>query len=514
MTVRLPVAPHFLPAIGLGSIPGRCLLIQPVGSHRLVAMSSRRGPPCCKSINVQPGGSMSLNAKTKGNKMGVAPLMHSVPNVLVRHIVDAFQAGLLRIRQHNVPNGITNLAQSIGDAEPQDAVLHPSVVEALRGLIQDHLKDHIARGDLKKAGAPHLSLPKALAPFAAIASTCHTLLLLDHFPGADTAQNQATFHAPPEGMAPASRIALPHVVLPASGDHVVHSDGWFAFRLVVLAIVALNGDEWSRGMATLPCSRVRMTAMSWFLSQELGTLGCQVHMASKGVEVHGFNGGSGVAQLGIEGSCSRCINFSMPILRSVASPGHLHIHELICRKNGHNLIIDLWVTLEGFRREADSLITDGPHNHVFTVIRDWGHGNLHHYLWGVGQERPHGQELAKLTIALTPLCRGLGSSKVVGIQELLHLILGLLQVGLVFLGRFSLSPAGTLDHQGHLTPNAVQLLHGPSIAIDLEQGKQSPSLGLPLPVALLIIGSPKTTTDRLGAGRKPDSTCFFTSSSV
>ena len=72
VTVRLSAAPHFLPAIGLGSIPGRCLLIQPVGSHRLVAMSSRRGPPCCKRINVQPGGSMSLNAKTKEDKMGVA----------------------------------------------------------------------------------------------------------------------------------------------------------------------------------------------------------------------------------------------------------------------------------------------------------------------------------------------------------------------------------------------------------------------------------------------------------
>ena len=230
MTVRLPAAPHFLPAIGLGSIPGRCLLIQPVGSHRLVAMSSRRGPPCCKRINVQPGGSMSLNAKTKGDKKGGwPPLMHSVPNVLVRHMVDAFQAGLLRIRQHNVPDGIANQAQSIGDAEPQavhrvginlqghiaerscwfqplvelDAVLHPSVVESLRRLIQDHLKDHIARGDLKKAGAPHLSLPKALAPFAAIASTCHTLLFLDHFPGADTAQTK------PHSMRPQKAWRLP-----------------------------------------------------------------------------------------------------------------------------------------------------------------------------------------------------------------------------------------------------------------------------------------------------------------
>ena len=123
---------------------------------------------------------MSLNAKTKGDKMGWLPWMHSVPDVLVSHVVNAFQAGLLRIRQHNVPNGITNMAQPIGDTEPQavhwvginfqrhiaerscwfqplvelDAVLHPSVVEALRGLIQDHLQDHIARGDLKKAGAP------------------------------------------------------------------------------------------------------------------------------------------------------------------------------------------------------------------------------------------------------------------------------------------------------------------------------------------------------------------------
>ena len=46
-------------------------------------------------------------------------MMHSVPDVLVRHVVDAFQAGLLRVRQHNVPNGITDIAQSIGNAEPE-----------------------------------------------------------------------------------------------------------------------------------------------------------------------------------------------------------------------------------------------------------------------------------------------------------------------------------------------------------------------------------------------------------
>ena len=268
-----------------------------------------------------------------------------------------------------------------------DAVLHPSVVEALRRLIQDHLKDHIARGDLEKAGAPHLSLPKTLAPFAAIASTCHTLLFLDHFPRADTAQDQAALHAPPKGIALTARVALPHVIFATCRDHVVHSDGWLALRIIVLAIITLNGDERSRGMAALPCSRVRMTAMSWFLPQELGTLGCQIHLATKRVQVHGFNGGSGVAKLGIERSCSCGIHFSMPVLRGIASPSHLHIHELVRRKDGHNLVVDLWVLLEGIQRQTDPFITDGPHDHVFTIIRDWGHRNLHYHLWRVGQEQ-------------------------------------------------------------------------------------------------------------------------------
>ena len=239
-------------------------------------------------------------------------------------------------------------------------------------------------------------------------------------------------------------------------------------------------------MATLPCSRVRMTAIR-FLSQELGTLGCQVHMARKGVEVHGFNGGGGVAQLGIEGSCSRCIHFSMPILRGVASPGHLHIHELICRKNGHNLIVDLWVILEGFQREADSLITDGPHDHVFTVIRDWGHRNLHHHLYACWSRTPALPRTCPAPDSIGATLPGIGVFQ------------GCWHPGTAAPHPWSSAswpgvpwpflpvPWGTLDHQGHLTPDAVQLLHGPSIAIDVEQSRQGPSLGLPLPIALLII---------------------------
>ena len=212
-----------------------------------------------------PWASMQNKKKTK---WGWLPLMHSVLEVLVRHMVDAFQAGLLRIRQHNVPNGITNMAQPIGDAEPQavhwvginlqghiaerscwfqplvelNAVLHPSVVKALRGLIQD------------------LSFPETLAPFAAIASTCHPLLFLDHFPGADTAQNQATFHAPPPRRHGACPQDSSSSCSPSRRRRPRCSPWWVVcVSLVVLAIVALNGDEWGRGMAALPCSRVRMT---------------------------------------------------------------------------------------------------------------------------------------------------------------------------------------------------------------------------------------------------------------
>ena len=56
---------------------------------------------------------MSPNAKSK--RKGVTPAVHSVLDVLVGHIVDAFQAGLLRVCQHNVLDGIAHMTQPIGD---------------------------------------------------------------------------------------------------------------------------------------------------------------------------------------------------------------------------------------------------------------------------------------------------------------------------------------------------------------------------------------------------------------
>jgi len=57
-----------------------------------------------------------------------------------------------------------------------NSVLHPAIVKALWRLIKHHLKDHIVRGNLEKSGTPHLALPEAFAPFAAIASPCHPFL--------------------------------------------------------------------------------------------------------------------------------------------------------------------------------------------------------------------------------------------------------------------------------------------------------------------------------------------------
>ena len=66
-------------------------------------------------------------------------MVHSVLDALVSHIVDAFQAGLLRVCQHNVPDGVAHMAQPIGNAEPEamDWVgvnLQRNVAERSRGL--------------------------------------------------------------------------------------------------------------------------------------------------------------------------------------------------------------------------------------------------------------------------------------------------------------------------------------------------------------------------------------------
>ena len=110
LTCDFSVAPHFLPAIGL-SIPGRCLLIQPVGSTDWWLWAHVLVPLVAKAL--QPGGSMSLSAKTKGTKWGWPP--HALTQC-------AWHCGCLPGRPSqdspaHVPNG-TNLAQSIGDAQP------------------------------------------------------------------------------------------------------------------------------------------------------------------------------------------------------------------------------------------------------------------------------------------------------------------------------------------------------------------------------------------------------------
>ena len=114
-TNKSAAAQSFFSVIGLGSVPGRSPEIQPVGSHRLVATSSRRGPHRCKKCTVQQR--RICEPQCKKRKGGMKPTEHSVLKVLVCHVVDAFKSCLLWVGQNDVPNGITHISQSIGDTE-------------------------------------------------------------------------------------------------------------------------------------------------------------------------------------------------------------------------------------------------------------------------------------------------------------------------------------------------------------------------------------------------------------
>ena len=63
------------------------------------------------------------------------------------------------------------------------------------------------------------------------------------------------------------------------------------------------------------------------------------------------------------------------------------------------------------------------HDHMFPGVRDGGHRHLHHHFRNVGEKGLHGQELAQLPVALSPLHGALRTAEVVGIQELHHFLI-------------------------------------------------------------------------------------------
>ena len=121
-----------------------------MGSHRLVAVSSRLRYSHCK----------------RGSSL----------EVLVRKVVDALKACLLWVCKNHRPDCITDVAHAIGNTEAKavdrigvhlqghipewgcrlqplvelNAVLDPTVVEALRGLIKNKLQNRPARCNLEE----------------------------------------------------------------------------------------------------------------------------------------------------------------------------------------------------------------------------------------------------------------------------------------------------------------------------------------------------------------------------
>ena len=79
----------------------KIIAYQPVGSHRLVGVSSRLRSPSHKSCN---RAATALDANESPSSL----------EVLVGQIVDALQACLLWVGKNHSPNGITHAAQAIG----------------------------------------------------------------------------------------------------------------------------------------------------------------------------------------------------------------------------------------------------------------------------------------------------------------------------------------------------------------------------------------------------------------
>ena len=92
-----------------------------------------------------------------------------------------------------------------------------------------------------------------------------------------------------------------------------------------------------------------------------------------------------------------------------------------------NLGVHLRIVLERIHGEADPFIANRPHDHVLPGIRDVSNWDLQDNLGGVGQKCLHSHELAKFAVALAPFQGALRVAQVVGIKEVRHIVLDLLQ---------------------------------------------------------------------------------------
>ena len=111
-------------------------------------------------------------------------------------------------------------------------LLHPAVVEALRGFVQHQLQDGLAGPDLEDRSP---GAPVPLAVLAHVALPGLPFCLRDEFPRGDGAQDQATLHVRPEDMLRLRRIVLLPAVLAHHAVDVVRCDGGVNDPLITLS---------------------------------------------------------------------------------------------------------------------------------------------------------------------------------------------------------------------------------------------------------------------------------------
>ena len=180
----------------------------------------------------------------------------------LRDVIDALERSRLRIPQNQLPDGIGDVACLGGLAKskpghllvhdgdvPQrgrglhpsvvlQPLLHPAVIEALRGFVQHQLK--------ASPGAP---VP--LAVLTHVAPPGLSFRLGDELPRSNRAQDQAAFHVRPEDVLRLRRIILLPVVLANHAVDVVRCDGGVNDPLITFSFPGAD----VRAIGTCPAPR-------------------------------------------------------------------------------------------------------------------------------------------------------------------------------------------------------------------------------------------------------------------
>ena len=190
----------------------------------------------------------------------------------------------------------------------------------------------------------------------------------------------------------------------------------------------------------------------------------------------------------VDGACLCRRNFTMPVLRGVASPGHLHIHHVSNGDGLGNLGVDFRVLLEGLHGQADPFITDIALMIMCSRVSEIGATGISKTTWRVLVKKAF---MAKNLPSYDSTDATPGSSE--GGRGCWHQ--GTPTSSWVFLRdpkcSFMVGPDPRLGdfRTWHLTPNAVELLHSPAVPVDQ--------------CLTSSLGAQKPPTTVSGSGRRP-----------